>query len=109
MVSLTQVLVASALVAFGSAAPTPEKRGVAPFTINMVAKANTSVKNGPSAYLKALKKFNASSEKIAVVADDADSSSVTATPDQYDSEYTCPVTIGDQQFTMDFDTGSSDL
>lgn len=106
MVSLTQVLVASALVAFGSAAPTPEKRGVAPFTINMVAKANTSVKNGPSAYLKALKKFNASSEKIAVV---ADSSSVTATPDQYDSEYTCPVTIGDQQFTMDFDTGSSDL
>lgn len=35
--------------------------------------------------------------------------SVTATPQQYNSEYLCPVTVGKNQLTLDFDTGSSDL
>ena len=34
---------------------------------------------------------------------------VTATSEQYDSEYLCPVTIGGQKLNLDFDTGSADL
>lgn len=38
-----------------------------------------------------------------------DDGSVTATPDAGHGAYTSPVTIGGQQLTLDFDTGSSDL
>lgn len=34
---------------------------------------------------------------------------VTASPEQSDSEYLAPVTIGGQSFNLDFDTGSADL
>jgi len=35
--------------------------------------------------------------------------SVAATPEQYDSEYLCPVGIGGQTLNLDFDIGSADL
>jgi aspergillopepsin I len=34
---------------------------------------------------------------------------VAASPDQYDAEYLCPVTIGSTTLNLDFDTGSADL
>ena len=34
---------------------------------------------------------------------------VTATPEAYDQEYLCPVTVGGQLLNLDFDTGSADL
>lgn len=37
------------------------------------------------------------------------SGKVSATPEQYHAEYLCPVTIGGQTLSLDFDTGSSDL
>lgn len=40
---------------------------------------------------------------------DAGTGSVSATAEQYDSEYLCPVTVGNNQLNLDFDTGSSDL
>ncbi|KAF2165915.1 hypothetical protein M409DRAFT_66870 [Zasmidium cellare ATCC 36951] len=40
---------------------------------------------------------------------DAGTGSVSATAEQYDSEYICPVTVGNDQLNLDFDTGSSDL
>jgi hypothetical protein len=51
-----------------------------------------------------------SSATAAAAAPSADASgSVAATSDQGDSSFLAPVTIGGQLFTMDFDTGSSDL
>ena len=38
-----------------------------------------------------------------------ESGAVTATPEDGGVEYLCPVTIGGQSLTLDFDTGSSDL
>lgn len=35
--------------------------------------------------------------------------SVTASSQPYDLEYICPVTVGNNQLDLDFDTGSSDL
>ena len=34
---------------------------------------------------------------------------VPANPEQFDSSYLCPVSIGGQTLNLDFDTGSSDL
>ena len=38
-----------------------------------------------------------------------DTGTVTATPEKYDVEYLCPVSIGGQTMIMDFDSGSSDF
>ncbi|KAF2104614.1 penicillopepsin [Rhizodiscina lignyota] len=35
--------------------------------------------------------------------------SVVASPQEFDSEYFCPVTIGDQTLNLDFDSGATDL
>lgn len=39
----------------------------------------------------------------------SDDGTVTANPTEYDSQYLEAVTIGGQQFQLDFDTGSADL
>jgi aspergillopepsin I len=105
MPSLYQIVVASTLLGLGAAAPVQKR--AQPFTIQQVANPK-HVKNGVAAYVKALSKWGAPAAQIKTILD-ASSSSVTTTPQQYDSEYLTPVTIGDQDFTLDFDTGSSDL
>src|ERR1700753_1951080 len=37
------------------------------------------------------------------------SGSVVASPEQYDIEYLCPVSVGGTVLNLDFDTGSADL
>ena len=48
-------------------------------------------------------------ENAASKAAASDDGTVAANPQQYDSEYLSPVTIGGQTLNLDFDTGSSDL
>src|SRR5277367_3397440 len=62
---------------------------------------------GPVALKNALVKYGAAvPENVAAAAAQG---SVIATPEQYDSEYLCPVDIGGQTLNLDFDTGSADL
>lgn len=94
----------AALLSLAVAAPTKRTSGT---VIKQVA-SNKDALSGPAAYLKALNKFKASDHSH-IQQVKAATGSVTATPQQYDSEYLCPVTIGEQTFQLDFDTGSSDL
>ncbi|KAI1612304.1 aspergillopepsin I [Exophiala viscosa] len=104
MHSLAIALAISGLASTSLAAPAPFKRGTA-FTVNQgPAKPYQA---GPVILQKAYSKYN----KVAPedVQKAASSGSVTATPEQYDAEYLCPVTIGGQTLNLDFDTGSADL
>lgn len=105
MHGFTSIILASASLLSAAVASPVEKRGT---SFSVVQTANPKFKaNGPLAYAKAYKKFGKTmpADLAAAV-----SGSVVATPDDtYDSEYLCPVTIGGQTLTLDFDTGSADL
>lgn len=106
MPSFSTLIAASTLAVLVTSKPVPQavpaKKG---FTINQsIAK---PFQPGPVQVKKAYKKFN-----VAVPADVAAAAadgSVVAIPEQYDSEYLSPVTIGGQVLNLDFDTGSADL
>lgn len=103
MPSFISTLATLALVSFASA--TPIRRTKQAFTIHEdVAKPFTP---GPVLMWKAYQKFGVACPPDVKAA--AADGSVTATPQQYDSEYLCPVTIGGQTLNLDFDTGSADL
>lgn len=70
-------------------------------------------RDGPLALAKVYRKFSkpmpeilANSAPIRATSVEGD---VSANPEQFDSEYLCPVTIGGQTLNLDFDTGSADL
>ncbi|KAK0311036.1 hypothetical protein LTR82_014486 [Friedmanniomyces endolithicus] len=50
-----------------------------------------------------------SAVQSATTSANGETAQVTASPEQNDSEYLSPVTIGGQALTLDFDTGSADL
>ena len=106
MPSFFQVTAAAALLALGTAAPV-EKIQKRSFQVHQTANPKFAGHNGKAALAHAIAKY-APYSKVKTHSD-IDSGSVTATPEQYDSEYLCPVTIGGQDFSLDFDTGSSDL
>lgn len=112
MISLTTIL---ALAVSVHAAPI-EGDSVGSFSIPAVHNVH-HVRNGTAALLKAYKKFNLQPSELfsesflsdigAVVK--RQDGSVPASPDTYNVEYLCPVTIGGQTLNLDFDTGSADL
>lgn len=97
-------LVAATLV---GAKPIPQVDVRTGFTINQsIPKAFQA---GPVVLMNAYRKFNAPAPSDVQAAASASQGTVTATPEQYDAEYLCPVTIGGQTLNLDFDTGSADL
>jgi aspergillopepsin I len=109
MHSLTVALAISALASTSFAKPIPApdaavntKKG---FTLNQ----GTAKPFQPGAVTlqKTYRKFNKATPVDVKAA--ASSGTVTATPEQYDAEYLCPVSIGGQTLNLDFDTGSADL
>lgn len=108
---LSKLGAASALLALTSASPVDyeplEKRGAA-FKLNQSIRKHFML-SGPSSVLSTYRKFKATAPADVVSAAANNDGTVTASPEQYDSEYLCPVTIGGQTLNLDFDTGSSDL
>ena len=64
----------------------------------------TSVASATSAYATAIASAAASASS-----DDDGTGEVTASPEENESEYLSPVTIGGQKLNLNFDTGSADL
>lgn len=82
------------------------------FSVNQVA-AGKVYKNGPLQMMKTYAKYAkvgavAPSDVVSAAAA-AQSGQVTATPEEYDESYLCPVSVGGQTLNLDFDTGSADL
>jgi hypothetical protein len=97
-----------ASLAFASPIEKLEKRAGS-FRVDQVA-TGTVVKNGAVALQKVLQKYNkAVPTNVAAAAAAAVSGTVAADPEQYDSEYLCPVNVGGTLMNLDFDTGSADL
>ncbi|KAK1814060.1 hypothetical protein LTR12_011578 [Friedmanniomyces endolithicus] len=107
-------ITAAALVASASvclAAPT-RLVGRSTFKIEQVAVGKV-FKSGPVAMMKTYNKYAkvgaVAPSAVVAAAAAAQSGEVTATPEQYDESYLCPVTVGSQTLNLDFDTGSADL
>ena len=104
MPSLVQCLAAAALAAVSFAAPT--KQG---FTVEQVPSNVGKLTHGQHLTAKVYRKFGGKMPTVVEHAAAAQTGSVTASPEQYDSEYLCPVTAGGSVVNLDFDTGSADL
>ena len=105
MPSFTQVITAAALLATTFAVPT--KKG---FRVTQVPKDNGGkLTAGVHSVLKTYRKFGKEPPSHVVEAAATQTGSVVASPEQYDSEYLAPVSVGGQTLTLDFDTGSADL
>lgn len=104
------------LLAAGNAAVALPAPGINGDNASIKAVRNKAFRpNGPAALAKAYRKFNSTVPQDVVSAmarhNKRTTGSVVTTPQQYDSEYLCPVQIGRpaQTLYLDFDTGSSDL
>lgn len=99
--------IALSLSTLSSALPAPKSRKG--FTVNQLVRPASQHRtiNIPSIYANALNKYGATVPQQ--VMDAASSGSVITTPEQYDSEYLTPVTVGGTVMNLDFDTGSADL
>jgi hypothetical protein len=103
----SSLIAASTLASLALANPIPQvaapRKG---FTVNQAIP--KPFQSGPLQLQKAFNKY-AAPVPADVAAAAAGQGSVVATPEQFDAEYLCPVTIGGQTLNLDFDTGSADL
>ncbi|KAL8685006.1 MAG: hypothetical protein Q9218_008025 [Villophora microphyllina] len=99
--------VASAILAFTSATPVDKRVIKQDFTL-VQSVPKTKIPSGPASVAKTFLKYG-KQPPANVKAAAGNDGTVTTSPTQYDSQYLTPVTIGGQQLTLDFDTGSSDL
>lgn len=108
---IAKLAASSALATLASAIPADyspvEKRGLAFRVDQSVAK--SLILSGPASVAKTYGKYGKPAPADVAAAAANNDGTVTATPEQYDSEYLCPVSIGGQILNLDFDTGSSDL
>lgn len=119
-VLLTAALAAGAVAAPASSVPGHRKAG---FTVPQV-RSQSYVRHGSSAMAKTLLKFGKTvpdelaatikafkAERAAMMMKKRTNGSAVTTPEQYDTEYLTPVSIGTpaQTLNLDFDSGSSDL
>jgi len=103
-----QVTVAATLLALGLAAPIEERKNRG-FSVPQVIHNHGFLTTGAHSVMKTYMKYGKAPPANVMSAAAASGGTVAATPEQYDSEYLCPVTIGGQTLRLDFDTGSSDL
>lgn len=107
--SYTAAFLASATLALAAPA---KLMGRSTFSIGQVESGKV-FKNGAVQRMKAYNKYAhvgaVAPSHVAAAAAAAQSGSVDANPEQYDSSYLCPVTVGSQTLNLDFDTGSADL
>lgn len=100
---------ASTLLALAAASPIElEPRGSATFSIQQSVRKPVLL-SGPAQLASTYTKYKKAAPEDVKAAAAANDGTVTASPEEYDSEYLCPVTIGGQTLNLDFDTGSSDL
>ncbi|KAK4695443.1 aspergillopepsin I, partial [Lecanoromycetidae sp. Uapishka_2] len=108
---------ASAILSLATASPTEyesslEKRGLT-FRVDQTLSTakDGQIVSGPAAVAAVYGKYGKTPPPDVAAAAASNEGTVAADPEQYDSEYLCPVTIGTSGVTLnlDFDTGSSDL
>ena len=134
--SLASLLSLALLVSSTAAAPTAEADSYA--KVHRVPTGSDRQKNGPIAVEKVYRKYgwdmppglseaaSSAREKISTTQSNSGGAqavqnlaqgqpklqsigSITATPQQHNSEYLCPIHVGQQELQLDLDTGSSDL
>ncbi|KAF2666170.1 aspartic protease pep1 [Microthyrium microscopicum] len=106
MHGIKSIAAIAGLASLAVASPVEKRATPGSFQIKQV-QTGQKLAVGAVAYQKAYQKYNKAVP--AVVAAAAQQGAVTATPEQYDSEYLCPVTVGANTLNLDFDTGSADL
>jgi hypothetical protein len=111
----TFLLASAAIISLTSAAPA-EGLNTKDFTVTQVRNSR-HVRNGAAALAKAYRKYGAPLPDYLTAALNhtytkrASTGEAVTTPEEYDSEYLTPVSIGTpaQTLNLDFDTGSADL
>jgi hypothetical protein len=110
MPSVATIAAFAGLASLALASPVaPQNKRAAGFRVNQIS-TGTVKRNGPAAMKRALQKYGKTVPSRVIAAAAAEGSgTVAATPEQYDSEYLCPVDVGGTTLNLDFDTGSADL
>lgn len=107
--TISAALVATATLALAAPA---NLVGRSTFEVKQVA-AGKVHRNGPKQMMRTYQKFArqgaVAPSEVVIAAAAAQSGTIAADPQQYDQAYLSPVTIGNSQLMLDFDTGSADL